>query len=272
MPPMKKEYITSATTGMLIVLMVSFVMGQAASGRESTATPPPSVTAFFPSSPGYPILACPTGEISQLGPTWRGITIGVSTLDELDQILDPSQALLPIRVMGQWGNTVSLNYRGMPVCAQGDIVTVIEIGPVLLSLSDFIAAYGIPDAVTWAPDVWYRVAFWFEEGVAAEVWSGTARRASEPHWGYVIKTLYFPYQSAVGYETRWPYAATYPEAPGPWDVADQIPMEQNPFDLDAMIATMTAQPSRTLIPTFTPGPLQTATPTPMPEQTSTPES
>jgi hypothetical protein len=48
-----------------------------------------------------------------------------------------------------------------------------------------------------------------------------------------------------------------------YPVDPSIPNERNPFDFNAMIATITAEPSRTPTPTFIPMPVMvTETPSP----------
>jgi hypothetical protein len=73
------------------------------------------------------------------------------------------------------------------------------------------------------------------------------------------RIIYFPPQSAEGYEGRWPFNLTRTQPFVPSDPS--IPSEQNPFDFEAMIATITAEPSRTPTPTFDPQAVEaTATP------------
>ena len=59
--------------------------------------------------------------------------------------------------------------------------------------------------------------------------------------------IHFPAQSSEGFEGRWPFTVTRMEPFNPVDPS--IPNEQNPFDFDAIIATITAEPSRTATPT-----------------------
>jgi hypothetical protein len=115
---------------------------------------------------------------------------------------------------------------------------------------------GEPDIVTWSSVENNRTAFWFEKGIAANVF---VHRGDAASFGRIGSVIYFPPQSAEGYEGRWPFNLTRTQPFVPSDPS--IPSEQNPFDFEAMIATITAEPSRTPTPTFDPQAVEaTATP------------
>jgi hypothetical protein len=114
-------------------------------------------------------------------------------------------------------------------------------------LDDLVAQYGIPDTVTWGPSNVSRTVFWFEEGVAAYVGIHATDRQAYGEIGYII---YLPYQSKAGFEERYPYRYTTKENLDEVAKIYDPPLSeaQNPFDFEAMIATITAQPSRTPTP------------------------
>jgi len=115
-----------------------------------------------------------------------------------------------------------------------------------LSIDNFVSFLGKPDVVTWSSFENNRTVFWFEEGIAANVFVQQGDAAS---FGQIGNVIYFPPQSSEGYEGRWPFTVTRRQ---PFHPADpSIPDEQNPFDFDAMIATMTVESSRTPTPTST---------------------
>jgi hypothetical protein len=136
------------------------------------------------------------------------------------------------------------------------------------NLSDLVAQLGEPDAITWTENPASRVAFWFEQGIAVEVTvipNNPDNPRFEPTFGRIVTEFYFPYQEVEGYEDRWPYNQTRkfnPFLSYPYEGMNDYGPE-NPFDFDSMIATLTAEPSRTPTPTFGPPP-PTATPTLIP--------
>lgn len=245
-----------------IILVVPVKSGYAESASRLLLSPSPVPTLFFPDPLGLGFLfACPDEIVIGPGPTWQGITIGVTTIQELETIFGE-----PAEVTIMYSTTVSSQFvYGDKVggCVQNEIIVTLRRGRQMPYLADYVAIYGIPDAVTWTPTYDSRVVFWFDEGLAVEVLTATIDR-THPSWGWVSRTFYFPFQEVTGYEQRWPYNATKPEMPNlAFAPGDPVPTEQNPFDFDAMVATITAQPSRTPTPTFTPHPMQTATPTPV---------
>jgi hypothetical protein len=234
--------------------------------NEASPTPDYSAYKVFPTG-----LVCSHAEFGP-GPSWRGITIGETTLTEIKSMLEEGQSMVEFEGMLQFqlrdtsGFKLLINIR---LCAENGVVKVIDIWRAgmaeALYLEDMIAELGEPDTVTYSTNPYNRLAFWFEAGTAAEIF------VSQNAVGYEITEIYyFSYQSREGYENRWPYNAVLDPESGYFatTLAEGTLHEQNPFDFDEIIAPMTAQPSRTRTPTFTPRPTQTATP--MPRPTSTP--
>lgn len=259
-----------ALTIISISLVIVTYSGWARASREPTLEYSPTPTLTFLNSFPENLVCSDMETPGNLGPTWNGVTIGKSSVEDLlkqfgvenqDAVQRPSGALafrLPI----------SLGVYPVDVCVQGATITAMTITmtnvePVFLI--DFVSEYGIPDAVTYTSNPYSRVIFWFEQGLAVEV----SANVGDLFFGRVGEVALFPYQPVTGYEARWPYNRTWPE----WIPSDEfvttLPDTQNPFDFDAMMVTITAQPSRTPTPTFTPRPSQTATLTPGP--TSTPD-
>jgi hypothetical protein len=117
-------------------------------------------------------------------------------------------------------------------------------------LSDLIVEFGEPDTITWTGNPATRVVFWFEQGFAGVVNILPNEIGYEPTFGRVITQIYFPYQEAEGYENRWPYNQTRPFnqfLAWPSQGYDEYGPE-NPFDFESMIATITAEPTRTVTP------------------------
>lgn len=266
--------VCAAFMGIMLIPFVQPVV--TTSGATQTLTPAPFPT-YFP----YPLgltqnFACPDEIVTGSGPTRRGIEVGVSDLDDLVQAMpefyDPERGSREVdrEVRIIYDNGVSQYIKHGPgyVCVQDDIVVTLGNGDILPYLIDYVAVHGEPDVITWAPTYDRRVAFWFEKGFAVEIVTSTTDR-TDLSWGRISGAFLFPYQEVEGYEHRWPYNATQPELPvqALWvlGTGEEVPTEQNPFDFDAMIATITAEPSRT--PTATPTPNATESPA-----TATPDS
>lgn len=192
------------------------------------------------------------------GSNWDGITIGSSSLGNL---ADTLFLLSEEYEIFSEGNEVRFSIFDRSAVRNTTIPTTVEACVVdeivmalaivhnltdLPSLDDYIARYGEPDAVTWSEFETSRVVFWFEEGIVADV------GVTDDGFGVITLSVYMPYQSVMGFETRWPFNRTRSTPPLAGDVVynPPLPSDQNPFDFDAMIATITAEPSRT--PTFTP--------------------
>lgn len=218
--------------------------------------------------------------ISDDEPTWMGITIGQSTLDDVKTLLTT------FRYKYTFIDNDNYNIRfviwdpfqveqGEPtsirLCLNKDIIQVMAVAytfPLSIprpNLSDLITQFGSPDAITWTDNPATRVVFWFEHGFAAVVTvipNEVSDPRFEPTFGRVVEEIYFPYQDIEGYEDRWPYNQTRKfnvYLPSPEDPSVDFGPE-NPFDFDAIIATITAQPSRTPTPTWIyPSPTPTAT-------------
>lgn len=219
----------------------------------------------------YPELICPYFWDIQPGYTWYHVTIGQSTRLELEAALDQfgkyevvyrQESSLANAIRYRWtGSTQETIISQAPltvdVCYQDNLVVVMEVNVSQqpLSIHDLAANLGVPDVVTWSWLEDRRIAFWFRVGVASEVF---VQHGDSGSFGLAIRMLYFPPQSSEGYETRWPFSVTRSEPFYPVDPS--IPNEQNPFDFDMMLATITAQPSRTPTPTLELRSTATATP------------
>jgi hypothetical protein len=230
-------------------------------------------------------LICEDVDEIRPGPSWNGITVGSSTLPELQAtMLELSDQYLTWYVEGDGStriiqraiihniNEVYTSHLPLSalVCTQDNIITVLKVDQLhdlsasQLFLSDLLKQFGRPDAVTATNSFPFTViAFWFEEGIAASTYTANLEQywllpnPDDPLYGRITHIIYFPYQEAEGYEERWPYNRT--RAFNPY--LPPLPEgTMNPFDFDMLMATVTAQPSRTSTPTFVP--LPTSTPAP----------
>lgn len=240
---------------LFVVMLLSIIRLSIAQDKLPTSTP---------TSPPYPFpyLYCPH-VISGVGGTWRGITIGKSTLEDVYILMaELSDSYIIIDEPADEGilfdhpSNREAYEMDIPaqllVCNQENTVTALQYleGVALgsepkLFLDDLVAEYGVPDMVTWDNTSISRSVFWFEAGVAADV------LVTEP-FGSVISVVYFPFQPVKGYEDRWPFNQTRTKPLEHPEGGKQPPSEQNPFDYKAIQAKLTAQPSPTVTPTATP--------------------
>jgi hypothetical protein len=234
-----------------VAISLPFVMLHRASNSEAskldneqTVTPVNSEFRTFPDS-----LYCDQVDAALKGPTWNNITIGISSFTDLEKNLntlddyrtinrDNRDIILSPKILNQPNRPIITE-----VCIYENVIVALKTnmyGSPYLKLEDLVIDYGAPNAVTWAVgDAALRVAFWFQQGLAAVA-------NSDPDYGTVgqiVEIIYFPYQEIRGYEKRWPYdrtrSLTFPEG------LDTPSGKQNPFDFDSMVQTVTAQPSRT---------------------------
>ena len=217
------------------------------SGIKDTPTPTTNQfnrTDYFPTG-----LQCEHAPNS-VGGTWRTLTIGESAVSDIDAVfVDNSTFEHDLESQDftfidddSW-TRFTVNY-----CVVDNQIIVLQITEATsaLRIEDFVLQYGIPDALAFDLDPTRRVIFWFEMGLAIEVY---VNRSSQG-FGRVTEIIYFPYQENVNYEEKWPYVFTIDYSP-PYDNLTSIPQTLNPFEFNSMVATMTAEPSRT----------RTATPT-----------
>lgn len=260
----------------LIVLMISVLR---ISSQSPLPTPIPVPTQVQASSyvmtfPNF--LYCSRVDPSNVGLSWEGVIVGKSIPQDIFDVISrwtdtyetrawsigaDIEYTLNIRnaidQTGRYRSPTSLRF-----CTVDDKVSILSVNyPVgsQLYINDFVANYGLPDAVSYdygSPST--RLVFWARHGIAARVFYANEDASSTS----ISTIIYFP--PVVGDVTKkWPFSETITGQ------NDKITLgfyeeEVNPFDFDAMIATITAQPTRTLTPTFTPRtpvPLRTPTPT-----------
>lgn len=268
--------LVSVVSGVILLLAPRQRYEQLVFALNSTPTRDPFDSRVFPGD-----LICDGLEGTSQGPAWEGIEIGSTTRSEFRSLLatlNPhyeqvdaffQDGMLLFILSDRWNESGNLPYS-IALCILDDTVATLQLDYLSFNLplppfnfTDFVAEHGKPDTITWTSDPSVtRSAFWFEQGIAIEfsVLKGVS-------FGGVPRIVYFPYQSTEGYEIRWPYNRTLMSSE--FRNLEELYGAPNPFNLEAMLATITAQPSRTPTPTFTPWPTQTATPTLRP--TSTPD-
>lgn len=267
---MHKRLIFSSMLIFSIVTGISMVMGQYETLQPTEELTPlvPSPTIELTPPQYYPeYLMCEEVEPTE-GASWLDIEIGVSSLDDLMITLDRLGEYEVLLVndtyiyLGQIENgdeqietdpILSPSYIAVCVSEENAIssVGILSKASFQLDIYDLVAMYGIPDAVSYTARPLVRIVFWFESGIAASIYVGPESEFR----GAVTAVYYFPFVDVTSFESEYPYIFTREEA--------LSSVEQNPFDFDAIVATITAEPSRTPIPTFAPLPsTPTATATP----------
>jgi hypothetical protein len=265
-----------AIIGLCLVLMLAAISQTMLSQEDREPTPDTSSypTLFFPGIG----LDCPVFETPIVGAKWNNITIGQTTFEDFERILlelgdyfirpdgfyggTSIAYMLPYEVETAWWDEQIPSL--VTVCVQNNIITVLmlDISYNELPLANYIAQYDQPDVITWDSDSMHRNAFWFERGLAVQVFIGPPDNGA---WGWTGLITYFPYQKVDGYQTRWPYNATWQR---PWynvrNCCDLTEEAMNPFDIPATMTAIKINPTWTPTPTFTPRPNLTAAPSPTP--------
>lgn len=195
------------------------------------------------------ILYCPDVPAGS-GPEWTGLTIGESTVQELISKVGVEPILLD---NGAW--LIYLPERYIYFCESNQIITSIKVASnsfdtdEQLYIDDLIAFYGVPDATAYVLGLEYsRVFFWFEDGIAAEVFVYD----KDANFRRVTALVFLPYQALEDFESRYPYNRTCGDTFCGEPFFGYEPEQLNPFNFDEMLLTVTAQPTRTLTPVFTP--------------------
>jgi hypothetical protein len=214
----------------------------------------PSPTRIFPIFPSS--LICLKATEGQ-GPSWAGIEIGKTTLSEIKRTpLKINNREITEEITEMYDET---HFRWqladgqviyVDVCLRDEVVTAAHFSLFSLQetwrMEDFVALYGLPDAVGYA-ELW-RIAFWFEYGMALEI-ATISDDMLDFNKAIGVGLVLFPIQDKAGYETRWPYLYTPKGIPFVSGLSDEyFELPQNPFDFDAMVATITAESWRTRIP------------------------
>ncbi len=241
------------------IIQLSIATGQNVTPQPTEESPPlvQSPTIVLAPPRYYPeYLMCEEVESGE-GASWLDIEIGVSSLDDL---------LMTLSELGEyeiWLAEDDYIYLGrveaedvqldvdsilapsfVAACiSDDDIITsfgILSRRGFQVDIYDLVSTYEIPDTVTWTVRPLSRIAFWFGAGIAVTMYVGP-----ETEYKYLIQQIYyFPFVDASSFEDEYPYAFTRTES--------LSSVEQNPFDFDAMIATITAQPTGSPMPTFTP--------------------
>lgn len=201
-------------------------------------------------------LACPANMIVSAGPTWREITIGLSTLQDVENLYGVRAVPEEPHYSGDFGRSFNISLTA-EAAQERKISAIIDFcvvdGKVAAftvplayddtlptsQIDSWLSRYGRPELVTWVAtgNTWeYRTLIWPGEGIALDV--NVSLVEQEPHLAWVGSITFFPYAQGDNYLGQWPYTGLNRQAPTSNNDAGN-PTEENPFDFDSMLATPT---------------------------------
>lgn len=268
--------------GVFVLPLVALVLPvEQVSGRNTANTGTPAVegtniptpTPFYTNGGPFPDwpLACPWKMVAGEGPTWRGVTIGKSSMADLEELYGVRFAQLPPRYAGNFAPTFYINLvsktaeqRKMSQVAQAcpDVNGKIAVLELSLAydenfpsgwLHDWVWQYGVPEITTWIGNEWdFRIALWPKQGFALAV--DVQSTDLDPKVAAVNSIYYYPFVTDDQYMSRWPFSGLRKEAP---TVSNNMgfPTKENPIDYEAMMAAkpkefLTGTPSSTPAPNY----------------------
>jgi hypothetical protein len=175
---------------LIVRALVSFcaLMLCACMADDSVGTPTPAPTsAATPDIPNWGstptmrdsflplVLDCSRVPYVTPGPSWRGLTIGVSTFDDVRRELAPAEPWWDTQVgnLQFWNPTPSADeWSVIQTCFVGNVLSVLKISnsPEFSGrpLDEWVAEYGRPDRVTWS-SYFSRSVIWAEAGILATI-------------------------------------------------------------------------------------------------------
>lgn len=124
-------------------------------------------------------LDCRSVNHDDSGPTWNGLTIGVSTQQEVDSALAPVQGVW--NDLGEYweylkpvSDAVQSEWYLVVACFKEDELSALQIFPMINSgfprtLDEWLVAYDKPDRVTWGDHLDSRSLIWAEDGLLVVV-------------------------------------------------------------------------------------------------------
>jgi hypothetical protein len=237
----------------------SFVNGAENTPTSETATATPALGGRFFTYP----LTCPANLSVRKGLSWRGITIGQSSLAELEEVYGVIASRIEPLEKGDFAPIYSITLTGkasrernlassMETCVVGGRVTVLALAGdndkfATPTVQYWIEQYGVPDIITWSQIDWgHRTLVWPKVGLALEVSLGdrVVDLKSNPYQIYAETIVFFPPIVKEADLSGWPYSGlrqkplTTPNDGG-------YPTVQDPFNFEAVMGTAQATLSAT---------------------------
>ena len=196
--------------------------------------------AIFPS-----VFICEGVTSPSSGPSWEWMHIGETTFEDVLERLETTSINVALRniAVNTWSvlfSDKSSIQQVWKICLTDNRVTTFKIEYYAAEreayIWDAIANWGPPDAVsrTWIAAT--RAYFWFERGIALTVYVWD--EADHTAYGQITEVTYFPYVDADNYENVYPYNQTNIVLGG-LPAIKSIPLELDPLDYEAILATVT---------------------------------
>jgi hypothetical protein len=253
---MRIHFIATVCIGML--MFVFLVQPKSNSVNELQNTPISSTVTTTPEQSDrfftYP-LTCPANLVLREGLSWRGITIGRSTSDELNEVYGVIASRVEPIEKGNFAPIYSITLTSkasrerklaasMEACFIGWKVAVLALSGdsdefATPTVQYWIAQYGIPDIITWSYSDWgYRTLVWPKVGLALEVRldDRLLDLKNYPYTIYAETIIFFPPISRVEDLLGWPYSGliqTLPTVPNDGG----YPTVADPFNFEVLVST-----------------------------------
>lgn len=254
---MSKTYITLSIVLSLIcgTILVVYPNQHSVNAQVSTAMP-----TLFPNQGGTFIripLTCPEHLSVRKGLSWRGIELGVSSLDDIQEIYGVIASRTAPLETGSFAPVydIALTPRAsrerkipeaMEVCIVNGKVAVLSLSGdndelASPSLLYWVQKYGPPNIVTWSFKDWkYRDLVWSNLGLALEVRIDTPDPANKPDQTYVESVIFFPPAQNQNDLLSWPYLGLREIAPT--SPNDSGFFDKNPFHFESILVAATSAP------------------------------
>lgn len=218
---------------------------------------------------GLDELRCPKN-LEGIGPTWNGVTVGVSSLNDLSEIFSQSETLVTPYppYTGDFASNYefgTLEFGTVYACIANNKIAALLINRHAASNSNlpmvmehWFSFLGEPELISWHQSPNFRVLHWPKYGLSATVYiaeelisSGQLTDYGETEWVYL-----YPFRGE-NYAELWPINQIWVIQPFPTEMPE---MELEIFDFTAIEMTVTAV--EVAWPSITPPPRIVVTPTP----------
>lgn len=249
--------------GLTISIMLLFSTTRIASRTSFLEAKMANVEQTITQTPvGYPFLVrmnCPNNMLVDEGPTWRGVTVGKSTIDDIEEVYgirfnleqgyDPSLApLYSVHLTSSGTARFKLPQNAFVCLLHGKVaaINLSVIGDAKLlgqNLPQWTVTYGSPELVTWADNDWeWRLLLWPKDGFAllvhvlgVDVDQKEATLVVDQNTALVDSVFFFPFAKGKDYQSQWPYSSLRRIPPDVENI--HFPTAENPFDFGSLIGT-----------------------------------
>lgn len=245
---------------LIVVFFAFFSITKLAAVETPTATPAltPTEASGGIIGTGVDELRCPKN-LSGIGPTWNGITIGVSSIEDLSAYFGQEKTY--VTPYPPYAGEFAPNYEflnsniGLAYsCVVNGKVAALLLDRHAVSKSylpqglvHWVSFLGIPALISWHQSFDKRLLHWPQYGtsVTVNVYDELPANYADTEWVY-----FYPFRDE-NYENLWPVNYTFA---APAFIEEMPELQLNDFDFDAIQVTLTLAPTSFLWPTVTPRP------------------